>query len=185
MISASKLSCLLFVSLLFCFCTNKKSEIVSKDDLDVDSLQIKIVENNDSVTGLYQTQPDANSSEDCAISIEITKAKKNYTYLLKTQLRTLKGIARFTQNESGEKYIILEGIKWDDYEGDISREEDNDSVSESKTDTKQLEIPVGIDASYIKDTLTIQNYGNAMNSYTKISECVRKYIQLIKISSRK
>ena len=59
-------------------------------------------------------------------------------------------------------------------------EEDNDSITQSETDSKQLEIPVGIGANYATDTLTIQNYGNAMNSYTKISECGRKYIQLIK-----
>jgi hypothetical protein len=43
-----------------------------------------------------------------------------------------------------------------------------------------METPVDIGATYVKDTLTIQNYGNAMNSYTKIEECGRKYIQLIK-----
>ena len=73
--------------------------------------------------------------------------------------------------------MVLEGIKWDEYEGDISNEEENDSVSDSKP---ELEIPIGIDASYVKDTLTIQNYGNSMNSYTKISKCGEKYIQLIK-----
>ncbi|MDA6068145.1 hypothetical protein NJT12_00810 [Flavobacterium sp. AC] len=109
------------------------------------------------------------------------KERKKWLYnFLKTKLKKLKGIATFTKNESGEKYIVLEGIKWDDYEGDISREDENDSIADSKTASAEPEIPVGIDASYVKDTLTIQNYGNSMNSYTKISECDRKYIQLIK-----
>ncbi|WP_244248529.1 hypothetical protein [Flavobacterium foetidum] len=71
---------------------------------------------------------------------------------------------------------MLEGIQWDEYEGDISNEEENDTISQ----TKEIEIPVGIGASYVRDTLTIQNYGNSMNSYMKISECGLKYIQLIK-----
>ncbi|MFC4480257.1 hypothetical protein [Flavobacterium chungangensis] len=97
----------------------------------------------------------------------------------------MKGIANFTAEDSGDQYLILEGIKWDEYEGDISNDEETDSISDSKKQKKKLEIPVGIDASYVKDTLTIENYGNAMNSYTKLSECGEKYIQLIKSNSKK
>lgn len=140
-----------------------KTEFVSNDTL------IKI-SSKDPIEGTYTA-----NSEDCLISLVISKDKIDYQYILKTKLRTLKGKAVFSPSNSGEKYISLKGIQWDEYEGDISNEEENDSVS-----SKDLEIPVGIDALYIKDTLTIQNYGNAMNSYTKISECEQKYIQLIK-----
>lgn len=114
-------------------------------------------------------------ADGCDLSIIISKIKNDYQYVFKTNLRTLKGKAIYSKNSSGENYITLEGIQWDEYEGDISNEEENDSISK-----KELDIPVGIDALYVKDTLTIQNYGNAMNYYTKISECGLKYILLIK-----
>ena len=132
------------------------------------------------IEGVYETQPESDNNDECQISIEISKTKTSYSYFLKTKIRELKGIANLTTNESGEKIIVLEGIEWDEYEGDISREEENDSIADSGTNSQELKIPVGIGASYTKDTLTIQNYGNAMNSYTKLSECGRKYIQLIK-----
>lgn len=129
----------------------------------------------DSISGSYISK-----AEDCAISLIISKDKKDYKYIFATQNRTLKGKAVFSKNSSGEKYISLEGIQWDEYEGDISNEDDSNSDN-----SKDLEIPIGIDALYVKDTLTIQNYGNAMNSYIKISECGLKYIQLIKANSKK
>lgn len=134
---------------------NSKSEIITKEK-----------HSKDEVEGTYK-------ADGCDLSVIISKIKNEYQYIFKTSIRTLKGKAIYSKNSSGEKYITLEGIQWDEYEGDISNE--NDSVSQ-----KELEIPVGIDALYVKDTLTIQNYGNAMNSYTKISECGLKYIQLIK-----
>lgn len=174
-----KITVIIFSLLLFSACDNKSKSVVDENNIKevvIDSTN----KNNDSIEGLYKTQPDQNSTDECEMSIEISKVKNDYVYFLKTKLRKLKGTATFTTNESGEKYIVLEGIKWDDYEGDISNEEETDSISDSKPEHKELEIPVGIDASYVKDTLTIQNYGNSMNSYTKISECGRKYIQLIK-----
>lgn len=167
-----------FILVLFLSaCENKSKPVVEKDMPNI-SLETKT--NKESIEGLYETQPEPDNTDECKISVEIIKAKSGYTYLLKTKLRQLKGIASFSTSQSGEKTIVLEGIEWDEYEGNISREEDNDSITESETDSKQLEIPVGIGANYATDTLTIQNYGNAMNSYTKISECGRKYIQLIK-----
>lgn len=152
-------------------CNDKKAENVT--DKNVPQTEISLpINKEESIEGIYKTA-------ECDISLEITKTKDGYQYFLKTNIRKLKGKATFSKNESGEKYLVLEGIQWDEYEGDISNEEENDSVADSKP-KPELEIPVGIDASYVKDTLTIQNYGNSMNSYTKISECGLKYIQLIK-----
>jgi len=174
-----KITIITFSLLLLSAC-NDKSKIVAKEsnpkEVAIDSTH----KNNESIEGLYETHPESDNSDECNISVEIKKGKSGYTYFLKTKLRKIKGIANFSTNESGEKIIILEGIQWDEYEGDISREEENDSIADSEENSQQLEIPVGIGANYTKDTLTIQNYGNAMNSYTKLSECGRKYIQLIK-----
>lgn len=153
-------------------CTNKKVENVAEKDIPKTKISVEINKNEESIEGIYKTA-------ECDISVEITKGKDGYQYFLKTNLRKVKGKATFSTNESGEKYLVLEGIKWDEYEGDISNEEESDSLADSKP-KPELEIPIGIDASYAKDTLTIQNYGNSMNSYTKISECGLKYIQLVK-----
>ncbi len=165
-----KLIYTVFSILLISACTNKKAETVIEKDMPKTEISIQPNKNKESIEGIYKTA-------ECDISIEITKTKSGYQYFLKTNLRKVKGIANFSKNESGEKYLTLEGIKWDEYEGDINNQE-NDSITESEP--KELEIPIGISASYLKDTLTIQNYGNSMNSYTKISECGLKYIQLIK-----
>jgi hypothetical protein len=177
--STSKIFYAIFILLTITACNNKKPEPIVENK-NFDSIVPQKAKSEESIEGLYKTQSDPNNTDDCEISVEISKVKNDYFYFLKTKLQKLKGKATFTTNESGEKYLVLEGIKWDDYEGDISNEDETDSISDSKEASPLLEIPVGIDASYVKDTLTIQNYGNSMNSYTKISECGRKYIQLIK-----
>jgi len=178
--STKKLICIAFITLLISACNYKKPEPVLEKNNSKNSINVQTYKNEESIIGVYETQSEPNNTGDCKISVEIIKVKDGYFYAFKTKSRKLKGKAVITTNESGEKYITLEGIKWDEYEGDISHEDESDSISDSGTEPKEFEIPVGIDASYTKDTLTIQNYGNAMNSYTKISECDRKYIQLIK-----
>jgi len=37
-----------------------------------------------------------------------------------------------------------------------------------------------ITASFQEATLFIQNYGNSMNQYTRLSECSEKYLELSK-----
>jgi hypothetical protein len=177
--SISKITSALLLTLLISACNNKPKPVIQKDT-STSKVSLQTNTNEEVIEGLYETQPESDNNDECKISIAIIKTKTGYSYSLKTKLRQLKGIANLTTNESGEKTIVLEGIEWDEYEGDISREEDNDSIADSETNSQQLDIPVGIGASYTKDTLTIQNYGNAMNSYTKLSECGRKYIQLIK-----
>ena len=161
-----------FSALLISACSNKKTETATDKNIPGAEVSLQTNKNEDSIEGIYKTA-------ECDISVEITKTKEGYEYFLKTNACKVKGKATFSKNESGEKYLVLEGIKWDEYEGDISDQKETDSVSDSKPEP-ELEIPVGISAGYAKDTLKIQNYGNSMNSYTKISECGLKYIQLIK-----
>ncbi|WP_289663745.1 hypothetical protein [Flavobacterium panacagri] len=152
----------------FLISCNQKAEKIYSNETPKETIISSELPAQDEVEGTYK-------AHGCDMSIIISKIKTEYHYILKTSIRTLKGKATYTKSSSGEQYLVLEGIQWDEYEGDISNEEENDSIPR-----KELEIPVGIDALYVKDTLTIQNYGNAMNSYTKISECGLKYIQLIK-----
>ncbi|MBZ4035626.1 hypothetical protein K6T82_12670 [Flavobacterium sp. 17A] len=147
---------------------NQKTETVAVTENAKNEAISAVNNSKDEIEGTYK-------ADGCDLSIIISKIKNDYQYVFKSNLRTLKGKAKYSKSSSGENYITLEGIQWDEYEGDISNEDENDSIPE-----KELEIPIGIDALYVKDTLTIQNYGNAMNYYTKISECGLKYIQLIK-----
>ncbi|KUJ59270.1 hypothetical protein AR687_23880 [Flavobacteriaceae bacterium CRH] len=176
--SINKIWPVIFLLLIIFSCNDKKPDQIIEKHNSKDSDVLKYKSEEQAIAGFYKTITDSNN--DCFVSIVITELKTGYFYSLQTNSRNVSGKVRFSINDSGEKYITLEGIKWDEYEGDISNEDETDSVSDSKTASKELEIPVGIDASYVKDTLTIQNYGNSMNSYTKISECGRKYIQLIK-----
>lgn len=172
MIVKAKLITVLITLFLITACTKNKAVLIQKTET-MPAVTIPNQKNEETIEGIY-------TSNECDLSVKITKTKDGYTYFLKTSERKLNGKATFSKSESGEKYLVLEGIKWDEYEGDISNEEESDSISDSGKPAKEIEIPIGIDASYTKDTLTIQNYGNAMNSYTKISECGSKYIQLIR-----
>lgn len=175
--SRKNLTALVISFLLITACSDKPKTAIIPQEQPKNTAALPAQKSTESFEGIY-------TSEDCDLSVQIIKTKEGYTYFLQSSARKLKGKASITQNEAGEKYVTLEGIQWDDYEGDISNEEETDSLS--NTETKPLEIPVGIDASYVKDTLTIQNYGNSMNSYTKISECGAKYIRLVKqVNSKK
>jgi len=166
------------ISLFVLACNNKIPEAsIEKSESD-ESAALQINKDENSIEGIYTTQSDPGNNSECKVSVEIIKTEDGYNYIFKTRSKNLKGIALLDTAESGEKTVVLKGIKWDYYEGDINNEEEKDSISRS--DSKEIETPVDIGATYVKDTLTIQNYGNAMNSYTKIEECGRKYIQLIK-----
>jgi hypothetical protein len=161
----------LLASVLIVSCNNQDPKTaIPKNDT---------IETKDTISGLYKTEIDSLYTDKCEISVSISKSKNGYLYHLKTDLRDVKGNVRLISEAPNELYLVFEGIKWDAYEGDISNQtDDNDTI------TKDLEIPVGIEAYVGNDTLTIQNDGNAMNSYTKIGECGRKFIYLIKQNNR-
>ena len=168
----NKLTILILILSFYACDSNKKKE----PEISIKKSQSLIENSNkdeDPVAGIYSAIMDSNNADDCKLIIELVKTKGNYIFSLKTNSRSIKGKAKLVTNESGEKYVVLEDIPWDEYEGDISNEEDT-------MRTKEIETPKGIDFLYDKDTLTIQNYGNTMNYYTKLGECGAKFIQLVK-----
>lgn len=151
-------------------CNNQKPKnVVSKENKKV------II---DTISGFYKTEIDTRENDMCDLSIRIFKVKNDYNFHLKTNLRNVKGKVGFGYDESKEVYLVFEGVKWDEYRGDISNELDDDENNDE--DIEELELPNKVEALLGKDTLSIQNTGNSMNYYTKIGECGRKYIYLIK-----
>lgn len=109
---------------------------------------------------------------DCKLEIVVTREKEEYSYQLKTTKRNIRGKLVFTRTENpNEVYMHFTGLPWDSYKGDISK---------GKRDAKVEEKPQSIEAMYADGEMDIQNTGNAMNSYEKLSECGEKYLHLVK-----
>ncbi|MFT3795270.1 hypothetical protein [Flavobacterium sp.] len=162
---------LFFIAILLTCCREKKTDAVVSQDLATTSL--------DTISGFYKTEKDSLETEECPFSIRIYKEKGSYRYHLLTNLRNLSGKVSFDRGESNEVYLVFEGVEWDEYEGDITNETDEDESNDDET-KEELVLPTEVEAFLGKDTLTIQNTGNAMNYYVKIGECGRKFIHLIK-----
>jgi hypothetical protein len=95
----------------------------------------------------------------CPLSIRITKSGKQYFYVLKQNTGVKKGKLKIVKaDEPGTMGIVLTGIRWAEYAAGRP--------------------PVGLEGIWTTAGITIQNYGNAMNSYTKLAACGEKYIEL-------
>ena len=75
-----------------------------------------------------------------------------------------------------DTYITFKGIKWAEYEGDISKKQD--SVEDNNS--PDLELLVGVSGQLSGNGIVIQNSGNAMNYYTVFNKGGSKYIRLVK-----
>ena len=95
-------------------------------------------------------------------------------YNLVTSKRNLEGKIYFTNDGS---FLVLEGITWDEYGGDINKELDNEESSEAENGK---DIPKGIPFLIFKDRLKLQNFGNSINYYIPLGECGTKNVQLMK-----
>ncbi|GAA5645983.1 hypothetical protein [Vibrio proteolyticus] len=89
---------------------------------------------------------------DCTINIKISKDK----FLANINSKKILGNV-VLNNEKNNKYITFKGLK-----GSVPN--------------------VDIEAEYEDAMLYIQNYGNAMNEYTRFEECSEKYLILKKES---
>lgn len=123
------------------------------------------------LSGDYKVVNDSTDSETCNFSIKLKRGITGYTYQLVTNTRSVKGKASFQQEDEGA-LLTLEGIQWDDYEGDISNEDE--------LPKEEPKLPEGVAIQVKNDTINIQNSGNAMNSYTIFGECGKKFIRLAK-----
>ncbi len=123
------------------------------------------------IEGVYQATTMEESSN-CAITVAIRKEKGEYLYDFQSTERKLHGKVTFFRDlEDRQVYITLEGITWSEYGGDL------DQADKRKT---PLKLPIGIDGMFSQDTISIQNYGNSMNYYTKLSDCGAKYVFFVR-----
>ena len=150
---------------------NSKSNKILKVDLE--ETEKKIVAFPKNIEGVYKTENSENKIETCNLILTITKKNGKYSYNYKSESRTLNGKVSFYR-DIDEAYITLEGIKWAEYEGDVTNQGDENY------EEKDLELPIGIDGSLSENEILIQNDGNAMNYYVKLNDCGVKYIHLKK-----
>ncbi len=101
-------------------------------------------------SGVYRTA----DAVDCQLQITITPGDDTYLYQLQTTYR----------KESGPMDVVT----------------DNEHVYFSFEESFGDEPNEVITASFQEATLLIQNYGNSMNQYTRLSECSEKYLELSK-----
>lgn len=141
-------------------------------------LPIQLKETNQSIPALPKTligNYKLAKEEGCNLTIEISKSKGAYYYHFKSTKRTLKGKVTFSRSLNEKVvYLNLNGIEWAENSGDISKEGPDDG--------KQIGyLPTIVEGLLSDNEIIIQNYGNAMNSYTKLGECSdEKYIHLKK-----
>ena len=150
---------------------NSKSSKILKVDLQ--ETEKKIVAFPKNIEGIYKTENSENKIETCNLTLTITKKNGKYSYNYKSESRTLNGKVSFYR-DIDEAYITLEGIKWAEYEGDVTNQDDENY------EEKDLELPIGIEGSISENEILIQNDGNNMNYYVKLNDCGVKYIHLKK-----
>lgn len=142
----------------------------SKEQPQMQKLPLQLAPQTD-FSGTYKVINDSSDTGTCNIAIRLKQELTGYTYQLVTDSRNIKGKASFQQEDEGA-LITLEGITWDEYEGDISNEDE--------APKEELKLPEGVAIQVKNDTISIQNSGNAMNSYTIFGECGKKFIVLAK-----
>lgn len=118
-------------------------------------------------------------NEICNLQLSFFKFKGNYYYKYTSNNRCLKGKVSFSRED--DLYIILEGIEYSEDYFDISLpEEEEEKQKEFDRLKENGKRQVGVDCYYSPEEITIQNYGNAMSYYVKLSDCGEKYIHFRK-----
>lgn len=115
-----------------------------------------------------------NKVAQCKIELTLFYKNQQLHYKMQTNARTLASTAEVMQ-EDDRYYVIFKNIKWSENLGYID--------PERNAPAKNLPLPTEIMASFKKDEITFQNYGNAENYYMILKECDTKFIQLEKLDT--
>jgi|GEM_PF-624216 len=178
---------LLSITLLAGSCTlntSPSAQVVKRDSTPVKAPiyqpdTVKIIRKTamPDIEGTYKaTALEGDETEPCNLTLKITKKYNQYFYSLFLPGKVHRGAVTITLSNDPKQFtcmLTLEGIPWASYEGDISQVDDEHPA-------KELEVPVGIAMGLMKNELTFQNDGNAMNAYTVLEQCGQKYVRLVK-----
>ena len=107
-------------------------------------------------------------NETSNLSFKLFFKENQLHYTFTSPKRTFSNTAEITQNN----LIIFKGFEWSEYAGGAI---DNGESEEEKEDPP-LPTKIGATINFESNEFVIQNYGNAMNYYTKIEEASEKYV---------
>lgn len=133
--------------------------------------------NYPNVSGYYKEADEEQADspgEGCNIAVTILKSNVGYRYRLTAGQTHHTGKVTLEKNQNKSIGITFEDIPYAEYEGDVSKLEEN-------KDRPQPKLPVGVGGILSGDTITIQNYGNAMNYYVQFGGCQVKFISLVRV----
>jgi len=115
----------------------------------------------------------------CNLTLSFSKLKGEYYYNYKSTERNLKGKVLFSRED--DLYISLSEIEFAEDYFDISLPEEDLEKTKEYEELKRIgKRYIGVDCYYSPEELIIQNYGNAMSYYVKLSDCGEKYIEFKK-----
>ena len=114
-------------------------------------------------------------NENCNLTISIFKLKEQYYYEYKSNLENLKGKAI-----RDGKWVVLSEIDYAEDYFDINLDLEDVRRKKFEELKKIGKRTTGVFCELSSEGLTIQNYGNAMNHYVKLSGCDQKYIHFKK-----
>lgn len=135
---------------------------------------------SDEIVGIYTTESEWDDLADlcdCPMRLKIEEEAGKYIYTLRISQIQYRGdvsLSREIDHDNDETiYITLDGIPWAEWLGNIAHIEDEEDMPEL------MEIS-GVDGVWDsnRNSIMIQNTGNAMNYYVKLKECDCKYIYL-------
>lgn len=151
-------------------CKDSNLQKDGNDQITIESKNLNVDQSKkaaENIAGIYTSSTKAGDA--CNFSIEISESAGTYKYILKSTQEDKEGILLLENSDSeGEQNILLEGLKYDSYEGD-----------KSSKNTPSIEMS-GVSALLKDNSITIQNTGNSMNSFTIFKDCDAKYIELKK-----
>jgi len=110
--------------------------------------------------------------ENCNMFLTLANTTEGWTFYLQVREKFYEGNVTFSDNENG-KYVVLQGIPWVKYIGQLEEDADPDEIEGTPT--------FGIDLRWEDDELVFQNYGNSMNYY-QVLECGDKYVTFVRLS---
>ncbi|WP_299683246.1 hypothetical protein [uncultured Tenacibaculum sp.] len=112
-----------------------------------------------------------NETSNLNFKLFVTNNQLEYTFT--SPKRSFNGAAQITESN----LIIFKGFEWSEYAGGAV----DDGDEEEEREQPPLPTEIGTTIDFESGEFVIQNYGNAMNYFTKIEEASEKYVSFKKV----